>query len=278
MEDEALQEMFAFETMTEVPAEEKPIETPVSDEPKVEETSVVEVPVVETPAVETPTVETPSVEDELRAEIARLSGMLTSGKLTEGTQQVFPPKEEAPKVETPTTQTQPQGVDPAAALKALLSGDLLSTEELDAVIDKPELLNEAYKRANTTLVDNLFKALPAMVNEYVTKEIQVNKLVTTFYEMHPDLRPYADFVRLNMGEIERTKPQATYKEIFEETATQCRKRLGLKELAGATPDGKPRQVLPAAFAGSKSNSTKVPLTEKKEFFDSNAADLFGDLN
>lgn len=236
---------------------------------------------VETPAVEAVTetvVETttePTEVELLRAEIARLSGLVATGKLNEGTTQVFPAAEvqqtEAQQPKQPVAST----VDPLGDIKKLLEGDLLSADELDAVIDKPELLNAAYKRANETLVKNLFGALPQIVNSYVQQEIQVNKLVTTFYEMNSDLKPYGDFVRLNMAEVERANPTKTYGEIFELTAEQCRKRLGLKQTVGATQTvgvqsgGK----LPAAFAGSKSNSSKAPMVEKKAIFDENALDL-----
>jgi hypothetical protein len=94
--------------------------------------------------------------------------------------------------------------------------------------------------------------------------------------MYSDLKPYGDFVRLNMAEIEKVNPTKTYKDIFEETATVCRKRLGLKESStlskeGVQPDGKP---LPPAFAGSKGNSGKLGgLATKTQLFDENAADI-----
>lgn len=255
-----------------------------TSEVTVEETAEQETQVAETVSEQTATVETvettattePYEIEILRAEIARLSGLVTTGKLNEGTSQVYPAEGTAQTETSTQPKVQPQqSVDPLGDIKKLLEGDLLSADELDAVIDKPELLNAAYKRANENLVKNLFGALPQIVNSYVQQEIQVNKLVTTFYEMNSDLKPYADFVRLNMAEVERANPTKTYGEIFELTAEQCRKRLGLKQAVGGTQTAGVQSggKLPAAFAGSKSNSSKASMVEKKAIFDENALDL-----
>lgn len=261
--EKEINEEIKDETPNEVP-ETKETPQEVSKPAEVQQASREEEPVV------------PSVEDELRAEIARLSGLLTAGNITQGTEQVYPPSVEQKQevAQQAQQQTQQANINHLEALKGLLSGDLLTQDELDVVIDKPELLNAAYKKKNEQLVQHLFGALPNIVESYVQKEIQVNKLVTTFYEMYDDLRPYADFVKLNMGEIEKANPTMTYKDIFEKTATQCRKRLGLKEQPSGNEGRKSTGgKVPAAFAGSKSNMSKASMVEKKPLFDENAADL-----
>jgi hypothetical protein len=233
----------------------------------------------DTPPLIVPSIVEPTIEETLRAEIARLSTLVTSGQLDSGTTQVYPPAS-APVLPTaPITPVTPVTVEQANPMQAImdaLTQGFLTQDELDSVIDQPELINEAYSRSSKKFVENIFAILPQLVNQSVSAEIQKNKLVTTFYEMYGDLKPYGDFVRLNMAEIEKVNPTKTYKEIFEETATVCRKRLGLKESTTlpkveVQPDGKP---LPPAFAGSKGNSGKPSGSVKpKEWFDENAADI-----
>jgi hypothetical protein len=170
-------------------------------------------------------------------------------------------------------------IAPLAALQALLNGEFLSADDLDKVIDKPELLNEAYKRSSKSLIENLTIALPEIIKGEVTKAVQVNKLVTTFYEMNSDLKPYGDFVRLEMERIEKANPQKTYREIFGETAVECRKRLGLKEPTTVsaptqqTVSGQPRE-LPPAFAGSPSTGGRTGSPTTNEPFDPDLDAMF----
>jgi hypothetical protein len=226
----------------------------------------------------TPVVVEPTIEEVLRAEIARLSGLVTSGQLNTGLQQTYPPVTPGvPPVPVAAPVVSTVVSDPLQALKDVITQGFLTADELDSVIDKPELLNEAYKRSSAKFVENIFNALPQLVSQTVATEIQKTKLVSTFYEMYGDLKPYGDFVRLNMAEIEKVNPTKTYKDIFEETATVCRKRLGLKEPsvtpAGVQPDGK---LLPPAFAGAKGGSGKSGgVPKNKELFDSHAADVLG---
>jgi len=273
------------ETHTEVIDPEVTLTTEVTP-PRDETTPVVEttptVAAAATAPVATTAEPTVSVEDQLRAEIVRMSGLLAQQGLTGTAQVSFPTAQAVAAPETvttvaPVTQPAQSPANPIAALQALLTGELLSVDELDQVIDKPELLNAAYKRSNQTLVENLFQALPELIKGEVTKAVQVNKLVTTFYEMHNDLKPFADVVRLTMDAEEKANPQKTYREIFESTANQCRQRLGLKQptaevQTGAVPAGKP---LPPAFASTKSNNGRANgNVAHKEAFDPDLDAMF----
>lgn len=142
----------------------------------------------------------------------------------------------------------------------------LTEDEIDRIIDEPQLLNTAFNRAIGVMQQNMQGVIQAEVN----RQILVSRAVSDFYSSNQDLAPYGGFVKFVMSEVESKNPTKTYAEIFQLTADESRKRLGLasktverKQTVGGTQ--KP------AFAGSK-RGTQRPAG-KQEFFDPNAADM-----
>lgn len=274
-EDTAIIETVAPTTVAAATTETAPVVDPTAV--PVKEPAPVATAVDEIPAATV--VDEPSVEDTLRAEIARLSGLVVTAGLNTDTTVVHTPgasstttQDSTPPVGTTVSSTPPPATTaaPLEALAQILSGQLLSADELDKVIDQPELLNAAYQRANKSLVENLASVLPQVINVAVEQEIKRNKLVTIFYESNSDLLPHADYVRLVMQEAEKKDPNRTYREIFNETATECRKRLGLKEqptLVGGQPTATVPKELPPAFAGSRGTQGKTSTPAPKASFD-----------
>lgn len=146
--------------------------------------------------------------------------------------------------------------------------NFLSPEELDRLIDEPELINTAFQRSQTAMLASVGE----LVQQEVGKQIMINRAVSDFYQTNQDLQPYAKLVRFVMAETEAKNKDKTYAEIFEMSAIESRKRLGLSTVAPAinreTNKGNPKP----AFAGSKRGNARP--ASQKEFFDSNAKDMF----
>lgn len=149
--------------------------------------------------------------------------------------------------------------------------NFLTDEELDRLIDEPQLINTALQRAGKAILSQVQSA-QANIGELVAQEIQrqrvVDEVVTNFYENNKDLLPYAKYVQYTMMDIEAKHRDKGVDVIFAETAKECRKRLGLKN-----PGLKVTDAERPAFAGSR-RSVGTRMKGKDELFDANAADMF----
>lgn len=217
-----------------------------------EETLEVQQPIEEV----SPQVDEPAEEDYisvLREQIVKLTEQLGADPLRQSVQ------EQIPEVEA-------QKAEAAKEQKTLQS--FLTPEELDRVIDEPDVLNRAFERAISVMQQNMQGVIQAEVN----RQVMVSRAVTDFYTANQDLAPYGKFVQFVMAEIEQTNRDKTYAEIFEMTAKESRRRLGLGQ-SSTVPDRQKSQANQQrpAFAGSK-RGTQRPAG-KQEFFDPNAADM-----
>jgi len=220
----------------------------------------------------------PSIEDMLRAQLQELTARLNAP-----VQQVYPaavPAVEAKPAEqaiaTPTTV-------PVVTQDAFVPGTYLTDDELDRVLDDPKLIVKAIKRAQADVMKQMTSQLGGyqqtinqQVQQAVQQQIMVTKAITDFYDANQDLRKYAQFTQYVLAEVEGkyvgSATPKTYADIFDETAKEARKRLGLPNPEvqtierGRVVDQKP------AFAGSKKGGNARPQ-ETKEIFDKNAQDI-----
>lgn len=250
-----------------------PTETAVEDQiPNSNENlEIVEVaePVITTAVEEVQVDDKDSLILQLRAELLALA----SGQQVQPTKvETFPtvPVPDATVAVTPTVPTAAVN-DPMAALAKLTEdGNYLTADELDAVIDKPELINKAIHKGVLNMLQGINTIIPQLVSEQVAYKIMVNNAVTEFYQKHEDLRQYNEFVSLVMTQNEAKMKGEPYQKIFDQTAEDCRKRLGLstQAQAGNTTPQKP------AFAGTKKGTSTRPATGDKQWFDENAAGMF----
>lgn len=211
-----------------------------------------------------PKIEEPAQQDEpaeqedyvavLREQIVKLTEQLGADPLRQSVQEKVPERSEQSSEVAPKEQ------------KTLQS--FLTPEELDRVIDEPDVLNKAFERAISVMQQNMQGVIQAEVN----RQVMVSRAVTDFYTANQDLAPYGKFVQFVMSEIEQANSDKTYAEIFEMTAKESRRRLGLGQ-SSTVPDRQKSQVSSQrpAFAGSK-RGTQRPAG-KQEFFDPNAADM-----
>jgi len=211
-----------------------------------------------------------SVIEQLRAELSRLSGLVAR----DGKAQVFPPpkveeKPEEKKEEAKATKALPD------IFKGLMDKkEVLTKEQLDKVIDNPELINEAIYQNKVELMEALMEALPLMINTTVNREIMVSKAVTSFYSQNEDLKPHNQYVQMVLKEMEQTHKDKPYNELFDLTAKESRKRLGLKEPVAMATTAQTTTGTKPAFAGSK-GGTATPISKdgKAGFFDNAAEEL-----
>lgn len=226
--------------------------------------------------------------EELRRTILELSaGTATAGSTAAagtGTQVTLFPTQPQPdatvQAGTPGTagtggEPQASGAEGPSALSVLQ--DLakpqmyLSEEELDRVIDKPELINQAIHKSVVQTLGTVSTVIPQMVEQVVAQRMAINNAVSEFYEKNQDLRPYGDFVAATMRINETQMRDKTYEEIFNKTAEDCRKRLGLKP-AGQVPSA-PNSTQRPALAGTRKGTSTRPATNGNEWFDPAAADM-----
>lgn len=189
----------------------------------------------------------------LRDQIVKLTEQLNADPMRQEVQDSIEPQHvQGKKAEEPPTKLE----------------NFLTLEELDRVIDEPDVLNKAFGRAIAVIQQNMQGVIQAEVN----RQVMVSRAVTDFYTANQDLAPYSKFVQFVMSEVEQANSSKTYAEIFDMTAKETRRRLGLGQTTEALSRQKsqPNQQRPA-FAGSK-KSTQRPAG-KQEFFDSNAADM-----
>jgi hypothetical protein len=236
-------------------------DTPVVEEPQVEEPvqSGEELKVEESPQVEEPAqiAESQEVEEPqedvnaiLREQIVKLTEQLQRDPFVQ-TVQADVKEEKAPEGKAPEKLTA-----------------FLTEEEVDRIIDEPHLLNTAFNRAISVMQQNMQGVIQAEVN----RQVMVTRAVSDFYTSNQDLAPYSKFVQFVMSEVEQQNPQKTYAEIFDMTAQESRKRLGM----GSAPTVQRQQSRPdqqkPAFAGTKKSAARP--APKQDFFDQNAADMF----
>jgi hypothetical protein len=270
-----------------VPVAPEPVVTPVVPEPVVPEPVVPVVPVAPvTPEPVIPPVQTSQDQiAALQAEILRLAGMINTG----GAPIVYPPQA-APTavapvapvvpVTTPVAPVVPEAAVPTLFADLLTPKEYLTKEQLDQVVDKPELINQAIHQSRTEMVESFASALPTLINMAVNRQLTISKAVTSFYEQNKDLLPHSAYVQFVLGEQERLNPTKPYSEIFQITADESRKRLGLQKPQSTTstevvtPGG--QATIPGpAFAGTK-GGTSTPIAPKggsQEWFDPAAQEM-----
>lgn len=170
-----------------------------------------------------------------------------------------------PMQQTVAAEVQTEGAKAEGKQEVLKA--FLTEDEIDRIIDEPQLLNTAFNRAISVMQQNMQGAIQAEVN----RQVMVSRAVSDFYTSNQDLAPYGKFVQFVMAEIEQQNPTKTYAEIFDLTASESRKRLGLGSVKTVERQhSQPNQQKPA-FAGSKRGTARP--AGKQEFFDPNAADM-----
>jgi len=257
--EEAVSEEPAVETPAEeVPAEVSETETPASAEVKPE-------PEPQPDVMPEPTT-TESVDWQKRAEAVEAQLSALSQRVLEQA------RSQAPAVEP---RKEPEAVKPPVAPAAPTptpTPDVLpfvSEEEFGKALESPQALNTLLNKVHNQSVQSYMRAMPGLVNRQVAQASMLTRMRDAFYEANKDLKPYQDFVALVTSEIHAKNPEMRWDKLFEEAATETRKRLPhLVKTQPQTPSEKPSTA-------TKPPGTRKP-TAKKSPEEKELADLLFD--
>lgn len=225
-------------------------EFPATEAP--EDTFETEAPVTEPP------VEEPAYVKEMRAELGSLRGVLQQSGLLK-------PKEE-----------------PRAKPALDASKFLLTQEELDQVLDRPELINaklQALAEQMSTALGSTMQ--PEDVQTIVDAVVTAKTKTEEFYKTNPDLntpgmkRFVQTVLKDKHAEIMQRGGAVDLDALLKDTAIEVRRSLGLKkpvqvrkekvpskdEPAKKTPDGKPSAAAPRPNAKPPGTAPSLPATK-----------------
>lgn len=151
----------------------------------------------------------------------------------------------------------------------------LSPEEIDSIIDKPELLQQAFNKVRRKAAAEVVDLLPSLVSDMVTRSMSAYKRSQDFYEANEDLSPYRDFVSSVYEKVYRANKDKSNDELLTLTAEEARKTLRLP--APVAKSGKPAGAQKPAFAGSKGAGGGRKLPSQKPTAEKTQQELMMDM-
>jgi hypothetical protein len=229
-------------------SEESPKEPVVEVTPEVEKEEVVEPEVTPEPEVEPelePEPEKVEVVDPKDQEIINLKAQLEELKSPKPVEKV----EDKPVI-------QPEPDKPV---------DFLNGMDFDDVTRDPEALNkfanQIYTKGLAGAADRVLAQVPALVQQQVAIQRQMEKTREEFFTDNPDLDKFPKVVATVFGEIQGKNKDKPFDEILKMTASEVRTRLGLK-VDEVKPDDKKHKAPKLPSGGGKGGrSTGEPVKE-----------------
>lgn len=164
-----------------------------------------------------------------------------------------------------------------------LTGDLLTEDEQDSLIDNPEILNKAFGRfveRITEALKHVQSTTSASVEASVSATVAAQKTADDFYSKNPDLstpvlKPFVKTVfSQKAAEAKAGAVPKTNKQLLEETAKTVRESLGLKKpkttrKSSPSKKGKGKKpTMPGSKTGRKGKAKKdSERTDQQSFMD-----------
>jgi len=148
-----------------------------------------------------------------------------------------PPKDEAKEEEEESTKFEPV--------------QFLSTEEdydkaLASKDDLDRLLNRVAAYVHDKTIESVFRRIPRIINNEVSRETSQQQLVVDFFNKNRDLVPHRKYVAYEFNNVLAEDPSVNYPEALERTATKVRESLSISgqrkgkiKKKGATPPSLP---------------------------------------
>lgn len=206
----------------------------------------------------------------LRQQIAQLSQVLVSHGIDPSKVMPTEKPEEGEKKE----ETAPE----VSAAQQLLDGNLnvdvkmppieISKEEFDEIFESPEKLVDLLNRVRESAVEQVLKSVPSLASNIVNQQMVLKGMVQDFYEANQDLRNVKPFVAVVANEIAARHPDWGVERVFQETAIETRKRLGLKAqaLKGEQQQtvGSKRPALPKAKGTTPTRKAQPKLSKLEQ--------------
>ncbi len=190
--------------------------------------------------------------DELRAEILRLSASMST------------------KSDTPSVKKDEDTSKPTQTHQSSTMDDFISAEEYDdAMTSKTafnRVLQKVYQRATEdtkSQISDISSVKEAILQE-VENRIALKQVVTDFYSINDDLKPYSSYVGTVADELQASKEYDSYKSLMEDVEKEVRGRLKISKPKPKIQDTKvPPKV---STKGTKKSISKVSEEERDLMF------------
>ena len=151
---------------------------------------------------------------------------------------------------------------------------LLSPEEIDNVLDDPEILNKKLGLL-IDLIKNQASSVAATATTQADRVVVMSELRNRFYDQHPTLREVGDFVKYtfnkNLAKAQERDDGTTIQKVLDETAKDVYELTNIKSTGKKSVSKKTRVVnksgaLPGT-AGAKDTGKKTPKTGQAKHMD-----------
>lgn len=191
-----------------------------------------------------------STEQQLRDELNEVYGTIEElkeqiqGEQTEGSEE----ETEEGEAETQTSQ---EDLD-------VQDRQFVTDEEIESFQDDPSKINDFLNRVFQESLEEAMRRIPNVVTSKVSRNMTMRERAKEFYKENSDLQEYRDFVGHVANEVQSNNPEMDIQEVFNKTATEARKRLGIKKKAQDTEEQrrKGEEGQGPAFAGKPRGSRK----------------------
>lgn len=142
----------------------------------------------------------------------------------------------------------------------------MTKEELDSVIDKPELILKSLNSVRRRTVEDMMGVLPMLVAEQITSVMATQRAVEEFYQANSDLNAYRGFTQHTYEKVYAANHDKPMADILKLTAETVRKELRLATPAAmmAADKAKPAKPKFPAEKGSGTRKPAAPNNDKKK--------------
>lgn len=198
----------------------------------------------------------------LQKRIEELSGQVIYGGYSSQSAPPGAPQPQAGTDDGPKAQQQqPQAPPPQQPAGP---PNFLEGVDLDSLYENPEVLNEVLARVHGAATEHgarmaaerVLRQVPELVVGYVSRHTAMTNMVNDFYRENPDLTNVKQTVAAVANDLHAKNPDWDADKIFQETANETRKLLGLKKEA----QQRARQASgkKPAFAGQRGTRQQEP--------------------
>jgi hypothetical protein len=198
------------------------------------------------------------VEDTLRLQINNLAGVLQRHGINP-----YEVVQQEPQVQQPVQQPvqmplpfpQQQVPQPQPQPQPMQTTFIASQDEYNQMFEKPEVLESVLGRVAQQSAQAAERTLAGHIASAVQMQVALMGAVQEFYQVHRDLAPHKQFVSLVTQEVIRNNPQSDLTTVFQKTAEEARKRLGIRTPGVQPPQQQPPQQrrpgIPTAVAPAR---------------------------
>jgi hypothetical protein len=139
--------------------------------------------------------------------------------------------------------------------------DLLNGVDTEELLEDPEAFKKFLNDYAEQVRSDALKKSEAAITTQVQAQLNVNRMVESFYQDNPQLAGVKKYVGALAREISSEEPEAPYEEVLQKTAEKAYKNLGIAKRAINVDSKKPS--FPKA-GGKSSRAVKKDVRSEKE--------------